>query len=73
MDRRVDAEKVADHYPEAPEVAPLVVHQILVTVRVEGLHTLGRHELRAVQEHEQQRRGLRAPARVELAATRMRL
>ena len=49
------------HDPEASEVALLVVHQILVTVLDEGLHNLGRHELPAVQEHEQQRRGLRAP------------
>ena len=48
---RVAAEEDVGHHPEAPEVAPLVVHQVLLAVLDEGLHHLWGHKLGAPQQH----------------------
>ena len=63
---RVAGQQDVEHHAEAPQVAPLVVREVLLRVLDEGLHDFGRHELRAAHGRQQQRRGVGAAARVEL-------
>ena len=51
-------EEDVGHHPKAPQVAPLVVRQVLLAVLDEGLHYLWGHELGAPHRGQQHRRGL---------------
>ena len=63
---RVAGQQDVHHHPEAPEVAPLVVLEVLLRVLDEGLHNLRGHELSAAHRGEEQGRGVGAAAGVEL-------
>ena len=63
---RVAGQKDVHHHPEAPQVAPLVILEVLLRVLDEGLHDLGSHELGAANRGQEKRRGVGAAAGVEL-------
>ena len=58
LNTRVAADEDVGHQPEALEVTPLVVHQVLLAVLYEGLHHLRGHELGAPLWGQQHGRGL---------------
>ena len=62
---RIARQKDVHHHPQAPEVAPLVIIEVILRVLNEGLHYLRGHELCAAHRGHQERRGLRAASGVE--------
>ena len=46
-------EEDVGHHPKAPQVAPLVVHQVLLAVLDEGLHHIWGHKLGAPHRGQQ--------------------
>ena len=62
---RIARQKDVHHHPQAPEVAPLVIIEVILRVLNEGLHYLRGHELGAAHRGHQERRGLRAASGVE--------
>ena len=63
---RVAGQKDVHHHPEAPQVTPLVILEVLLRVLDEGLHDLRSHELGAANRGQKKRRGVGAAAGVEL-------
>ena len=57
---RVSAEEYVHSNAQAPEVAPLVVVEVLLGVLDEGLHNLRSHELCAAHRGVEEGRGVRA-------------
>jgi len=65
---RVPAQQDVHHHPQAPQVTPLVVLEVVLGVIDESLDDLRSHELGAADRSTEQRRRVGAASRVELDA-----